>query len=427
MDTKPILTNIIQIYAPTSESSDEELDTFYDDLRSATKQCKSQDNIIIQGDFNAKVGEGREGDIVGKYGLGARNENGEKLIQFAKENNLMFANTWFKEHKRRLWTWKSPDGSTKNQIDYVLTRKRFRNSIKRCKSYPGADCNSDHNLILTKYTIKLKKVQTPKVEPKPDISKLRTDSSIRTNFAIEMRNRFQVVEDMDVDTHWGAFKSSINVAVDNTVPKKEKVVKQEWMATEKGARILVLMQKRRKAKSKDLKAYDQLNREIDAKCIEAKEDWLNSKCEEIEKSYHKDSRNAHKNIRELSGKRQGSSTGCIKSKDGVIIMEKEKILERWSEYIGDLYGSDRNEQFDIELDLEGPVILESEVSHAIHKTKRGKAGGPDNIVVEMLEALEEFGTEELTKILNRIYDTGHLPEDLTKSIFIALGMPMTPC
>ncbi|XP_037775570.1 uncharacterized protein LOC119572536 [Penaeus monodon] len=95
-------------------------------------------------------------------------------------------------------------------------------------------------------------------------------------------------------------------------------------------------------------------------------------------------------------------------------MEKAKILERWPEYIRELCGSDRHEQYETELNLDR--ILQSEVEYAIRKTKAGKAAGPDNNVVEMIEALEEFGSRELTSILNRIYDTGFILEDLSKTI-----------
>ena len=70
---------------------------------------------------------------------------------------MIIGNTWFKQHPRRLWTWKSPDDNTKNQIDYILVDKRFRNGVINIKTVPGADCNSDHNLLVGKIRIKLKR------------------------------------------------------------------------------------------------------------------------------------------------------------------------------------------------------------------------------------------------------------------------------
>ena len=80
------------------------------------------------------------------------------LIEFCQENTLVIANTLFQQHKRRLYTWISPDGQHRNQIDYVLCSQRWRRSIQSVKTRPGADCDSDHELLIAKFRNKLKKV-----------------------------------------------------------------------------------------------------------------------------------------------------------------------------------------------------------------------------------------------------------------------------
>ena len=84
------------------------------------------------------------------------NEAGQRLIEFCQENALVIANTLFQQHKRRLYTWTSPDGQHRNQIDYILCQ-RWRSSIQSTKTRPGADCGSDHELFITKFRLKLKK------------------------------------------------------------------------------------------------------------------------------------------------------------------------------------------------------------------------------------------------------------------------------
>ena len=128
----------------------------------------------------------------------------------------------------------------------------------------------------------------------------------------------------------------------------------------------------------------------------------------------------YKNIEEVTGKRTCSATGCLKSKEGNIVLEKDKILERWSEYIGELYNDDRNERKIIKNNFEGPLFLTDEIRSAIKQMKTGKALGPDGIVTEMIEALEEFGVDILYDLLNEIYNTGIMSEDTSKSILIAL-------
>ncbi|GFR85819.1 transposon TX1 uncharacterized 149 kDa protein [Elysia marginata] len=128
----------------------------------------------------------------------------------------------------------------------------------------------------------------------------------------------------------------------------------------------------------------------------------------------------YKNIEEITGKKACSSTGCLKAKYGDIIIDKERILERWAEYIEELFNDNSKEYDEMKRNFAGPLILKDEVRAAIRKMKSGKATGPDKISVELIEALEDYGIEKTTNLLNEIYDTGQIPTDLTKSIFIAL-------
>ena len=87
------------------------------------------------------------------------NEAGQRLIEFCQENALVIANTPFQQHKRRLYTWTSPGGQHQNQIDYILCSQRWRSSIQSAKTRPGADCGADHELLIAKFRLNLKKVE----------------------------------------------------------------------------------------------------------------------------------------------------------------------------------------------------------------------------------------------------------------------------
>ena len=114
------------------------------------------------GDWNAKIGKGEEPGTVGRHGLGNRNEAGERLLEFCEEDALFLANTYFELPERRLYTWTSPDGQHKNQIDYILGRRRWRSAFQSVKTRPDADCGSDHELLTATIRIKLKKTQVKK-------------------------------------------------------------------------------------------------------------------------------------------------------------------------------------------------------------------------------------------------------------------------
>ena len=118
-----------------------------------------KDVLFIRGYWNAKVG-GQEtpGGKFGKFGLGVQNEAGQRLMGFCQENALLIANTLFQQHKRRLYTWTSPDGQHRNQTDYILCSQRCRSSIQSTKTRLGGDCSSDHEHLIAKFRLKLKKV-----------------------------------------------------------------------------------------------------------------------------------------------------------------------------------------------------------------------------------------------------------------------------
>ena len=126
---KPFNITVIEAYAPTSNAEEAEVERFYEDLQDLLELTAKKDVLFIRGDWNAKVGSQETPGVTGKFGLGTRNEAGQRLIQFFPENTLVMANTLFQQHKRRLYTWTSPDDQHQNQIDYILCSQRWRSSI----------------------------------------------------------------------------------------------------------------------------------------------------------------------------------------------------------------------------------------------------------------------------------------------------------
>ena len=107
---KPFNITVIQVYAPTSYAEAAEVEQFYEDLQDLLELTPKKDVLFIIQDWNAKVGSQETPGVTGKFGLGVRNEAGQRLIEFYQENTLVIANTLFQQHKKRLYTWTSPDG-----------------------------------------------------------------------------------------------------------------------------------------------------------------------------------------------------------------------------------------------------------------------------------------------------------------------------
>ncbi|XP_030761955.1 craniofacial development protein 2-like [Sitophilus oryzae] len=323
----PLNVNIIQTYAPTSESSEEELERWYDELEQVYKLTKQHDINIIMGDMNAKVGEGPINNIVGKYGLGVRNERGERLIEFCQDHNMTITNTLFKLPKRRLYTWRSPQDNgiriVRNQIDFILINQRFRSSVKSAKTFPGADINSDHNPVVANIKLKLKFTgKNIRIKNRhQDVEKRRRkikQSSPEVNDALqEVRN-----SEEDINTTWNALKTPL-VKATQTHLTGLKTKKKQRMTDE----ILQLMDQRREHKSRDTIAYKRCNKEINKAIITAKEKWISEKCVELEDLQKKhDSFTLHKKIKELTGPAQRFCPLTIINSDGTLCSNvQEKI------------------------------------------------------------------------------------------------------
>ena len=106
---KPFNITVIQDYAPTSNAEEAEVGWFYEDLQNLLELTPKKDVLFIIGDWNAKVGSQETPGVTGKFGLGVQNEAGQRLTEFCQVNALVIANTLFQQHKRRLYTWTSPD------------------------------------------------------------------------------------------------------------------------------------------------------------------------------------------------------------------------------------------------------------------------------------------------------------------------------
>ena len=117
---KPFNITVIQVYAPTSNA--EEAEQFYEDLQDLLELTPKKDVFFIIRDWNAKLGSQETPGVTGKFGLGVRNEAGQRQIEFCQENTLVIANTLFQQHKRRLYTWTPPDGQHRNQIMFFAAK-----------------------------------------------------------------------------------------------------------------------------------------------------------------------------------------------------------------------------------------------------------------------------------------------------------------
>ena len=175
---KPFSITVIQVYAPTSNVEEAEVEWFCEDLQDFLELTSKTDALFIIRDWNANVGSQETPGVRGKFGLGVQNEAGQRLIEFGQENALVITNTLFQQHKRRLCTWISRDGQYRNHIDYILCSQRWRSSIQSTKTRLGTNCGSDHELLIAKFILKFKKVGKTTRTFKYDLNQIPYDYTL---------------------------------------------------------------------------------------------------------------------------------------------------------------------------------------------------------------------------------------------------------
>jgi len=274
---KPFNITVIQVYALTSDAEEAEIEEAeYEDLQDLLELTPQKDVFFIMGDWNGKVGNQQTPGVKGKFGLGVQNEAGQRLIDLCQENALVIANTLFQQQKRRLYTWTSPDGQYRNQIDYILCSQRWRSFIQSAKTRPGADCGSDHELFIAKFRLKLKKVGKTTRPFRYDLNQIPYD------YTVEVRNRFKGLDLIDRVPHelWTEVHDIVQETGIKTILKKNKCKKGKWLSEE----ALQIAVKRRQAKRKGEKErYTHMNSEFQRIARRDKKAFLSDKCKKTGK------------------------------------------------------------------------------------------------------------------------------------------------
>ena len=430
---KPHNLTIIQVYAPTSDHDDEEVETFYEEIEKVIKATPKKDILIIMGDWNAKIGPDayqQWSGTVGKFGWSETNDRGVRLLEFAQSHRMTIANTLHPHKKSRTVTWQSPGGLVHNQIDYILVPRRFKSSINKAqtRSFPGADIGSDHNLVLTRLKLKLKTNQsnkTPRI--RFNLDKLN-DPEIAEIFQAQVGGKFAALAtiDQDVETLANNLKEALITSAEEVIGR-QRSKKQPWVTN----KILELCDKRRglkKDKNSNQEAADKyrtINTKIRNEMKQAKEDWIENQCRTVEDSLAVgNSKKAYVTLRNLT-KTQQKSASVIEDSKGKLLTDSTAVLGRWTEYCTELYNNKTSPDTTIlqnrqDREMHELPVLPSEVEEAIRSLKRDKSPGIDNIPAELLKHGGVAVTETLTKICQKIWEHKKWPKEWTQSLIIPL-------
>ncbi|XP_016096349.1 craniofacial development protein 2-like [Sinocyclocheilus grahami] len=228
LHTRHVKITVIQAYAPIEDAVNVSKDAFYDQLQHELDSTPRHDLVMMLGNLNGQIGDSRRGfeRTICPHGSARKtNDNGERFISLCTANALAVDNTYFAHQMIHKRTWRSPDGSTLN--DYVCITGQWRSSLLDIRAFRGADIGSNHNLVVAKCQLWIKRVPTQPRRPRPfDLAKLK-DLNMATQFQIELRNRFEALADLtDIEQHWTGIQEAFVARADLTVGRRRGMYRE---------------------------------------------------------------------------------------------------------------------------------------------------------------------------------------------------------
>ena len=413
---------------------DETKDKFYEELDRILAAIPKSEKIILLGDFNARVGTDHNSwnGIIGRHGTGKCNSNGLLLLRTCATHGLLITNTIFRLPTRNKTTWMHPRSKHWHLLDYVIVRAEDQRDVRVTKAMCGADCWSDHRLVISKMILHIQPKRRPqgqKTVKRLDVSRLK-DPTVATKFSTELDSRIEnsPLGQGTIEEKWTCFKDTVHqAALDQVGPATRK--HQDWfdendesiraLLDEKNRRLLAHQSDPTSTSKKD--AFTQSRRTVQAKLREMQDSWLSSKAEEIQGyADRNDTKRFYESLKAVYGPQSSGSSPLLSSDGQTLLTEKQQILDRWVEHFDSVLNrpSSINEeaiarlpQVEVNRDLDLPPTL-TEVQKAIKQMSSSKAPGSDSLPAEIYKAAGPSTISKLTELFQDMWEEGKIPQDL---------------
>ena len=409
---------IIQVYAPTCDHDSETVELFYEELEKAIDR-KACSHHIVMGDFNAKIGVRNTNDemkCTGPFGTGNRNERGERLLDFAEENNLVVTNSLFFKAANRYWTWEAPGGVTKNQIDFILSSDR--KIVQNCEVITKVDIGSDHRMVRARVEIDKKLMRLKRIQrQKPCRLDLRVLEKSVTPFRIELKNRFDTLKDEEpsIEKMNTVLRETMDTIQNQTQKSTNKKSIEDTEIENLDKKRKELRQKTNKT-LKDKVEYAELNKLVKKK--------RRTRARRKRKELILETLEARKGPRQINKHRNKQMIMSMRKESGEITTNREEILKICANFYKSLYTqtvptpeSTMKSSPDTE---EIPEFTEEEVERAIKRMKRHKAQGVDGITSDIIKLGGPMVLTYLTNIFNNILRTKQIPDSWHEAKIVIL-------
>ena len=433
---------IISAYAPTMTNTDEVKAKFYEELHTVIADVPKADKLILLGDFNARVGKDNvawEG-VLGHHGVGHCNSNGLLLLQTCAEHELLITNTIFRLPTRNRTSWMHPRSKHWHLIDYAIVRKRDRQDVRVTKSMCGAECWTDHRLIITKLNIRIQPKRRPQGKKAPkrlNVAKLMTASCKQSLVdALEERLKSTSPGNQNVEADWASLRELIYTTASETLGHQTRKHK-DWfdencedikqLLDEKHLLHQAYLNNPRSTARRD--ALNNIRRTVQQKLRQMQDDWLSNKADEIQGYADKrDYKNFYNALKEVYGPTPSGSNPLLSADGNTLITDKEKILKRWAEHFESVLNRpstineeaiNRLPQVPTNKALDDPPTL-LETQKAIYLLSSGKAPGSDAIPAEVYKEGGTALTERLHHLFLLMWQQETIPQDFKDASIIHL-------
>ena len=422
--------NIICVYAPTLPSTDDVKDDFYDRLSAIVRAIPSSENLVVLGDFNARVGADHDSWPVclGRHGVGRINSNGQRVLEFCCQQGLCVTNTFFAGKERHKVSWMHPRSKHWHQLDLVLARRTDLGLIKHTRVYHSADGDTDHSLVVSRFY----HYQKPQVRRKVCRKRLNISAMKVASCVDIFRSKLSSA------LHPNSFRSADSAAImwtrvqDATYKSAveafgvQKTAEHDWLS-ENLVALQPLIDKKKTAhlryKQRPTRStFEHLRdarRELQRASRSCANKYWNDLCNDIQKASDMGNlRCMYSGLKKAFG--PVTKKVCpLKSADGTLLTDTGQQLARWVEHYSELYAAPRQiSSVAIASTPSFPPMLEldelptfDELNSAIASTPAGKAPGLDGIPADLLQC-DDVTSPYLYSILCKCWNEGKFPDDM---------------
>ena len=429
---------LVSAYSPTLMATAEAKDAFYEELSQIISRTPDGHQLVILGDFNARVGADHASwpECLGQFGVGAMNENGQRLLELCTFHSLCVTNTYFSTKPQHKVSWRHPRSKHWHQLDMILVRRKSLKNVLLTRSYQSADCDTDHSLVCCNIKLCPKKFYKTKTKGKPklNISKMSQPEHI-SKFSASFREKMASIERGPSSCEsWCSLQSTINNTAVDTFGKRvnksndwfeANSTKMTPLLESKRAALIQYKQNPSQQNMMTLRAARKRAQQMARCCAN---DYWQELSEKIQRaSANGNIRVMYDGIKQALGPSQ-SKTAPLNSANGEPITDKREQLDRWVEHYSELYSRKTTVTTPaLESVSQLPILVElddvpsmTDLSKAIDKLTSGKAPGNDGIPPDLIKCCKSCLLPALHDLLTQCWSEGSVPQDMRDAKIVTL-------